>query len=82
MRCWIARSHSKTHLRIQLEPYTFAWPGWDIAESTISDEEYRRLCESGDDVELETLHQDCWLRATELVSSGLAEATGPRPDLR
>lgn len=82
MRCWLARSHSKTHIRIQLEPFDFAWPGWDIRESEVSDDEYRRLCESTDAVEIERLHQECWLRGGELISTGLAAASGPRPDLR
>ena len=80
MKCWVARSHSKTHIRIQLEPFTVTWPGWDLAESTISLGDPTRLVDSTDDVEIERLHQECWLRRTAPLAYGLQPA-GESPSL-
>jgi hypothetical protein len=63
VKCWVARSASKTHIRIQLEPFPFAWQGWDIREGTISQTDMRRLETTTDEVEMERLHQEAWARA-------------------
>lgn len=80
----MARSHSRTHIRVQLEPYPYAWAGWDIREGTISQADYRRLETTTDEVELERLHQEAWLRAAgprgRAVYHGL-EPAGERPSL-
>lgn len=85
MRCWVARSASKTHIRIQLEPFPFPWPGWDLREGTVSDADMARLVNSTDEVEIERLHQDTWARAViegSAVTFGPDASAGERPNLQ
>jgi hypothetical protein len=77
VKCWLARSASKTHIRIQLEPFDFAWPGWDLREGTISKVDYKALCESTDAVEIERLHQETWLRAVRRGHAVLDDLAPP-----
>lgn len=87
MKCWIARSHSGTHVRIQTEPFTFPWPGWDLREGTISQVDMKVLNESfgpDSEVERERIHQEAWFRSVRRgspVAFG-AEAVPDQPDLR
>jgi hypothetical protein len=86
VKVWIARSHSGTHFRLQLEdePFTAPWTGWDLRASTMSREDYDRLCRSTDEVEIERLHQECWRRAVTRgrpLAFGLLPAADPQ-DLR
>jgi hypothetical protein len=67
VRCWVARSASKTHVRIQFDPFEFPWPGWDLFEGTISQQDAKALeAFPIDPVELERLHQEAFLRAQRL----------------
>ena len=88
MKCWVARSHSKTHIRVQIEPFTHPWAGWDLREGTISQKDLHFLETSyGPDteVERERIHQEVWLRAAgprgRPIAFGNVQA-GPRQDLR
>lgn len=86
MKCWVARSHTKTHVRIQTEPFTHTWAGWDLRESTISQKDLRFLETSyGPDTEVdrERIHHEVWLRSFQPgrgkpIASGLMPAESAR----
>lgn len=86
MKCWVARSASKTHIRIQLEPFTHTWHGWDLRESTISQKDLQYLETAfGPDaaVDLERIHNEVWLRSFQpgrgrAVAHGLLPAESPQ----
>ncbi len=54
------RNAARTRIRIQLEPFPFAWPGWEHRTGDVAESDYRLLCASTDVVEIERLHQDMW----------------------
>lgn len=84
VKCWVARSGSGTHVRIQYEPFEFPWPGWELYEGTIEEADMAALMAYPiDPVDLERLHQEVFLRAREAgepITFGDVPA-GPRPDL-
>lgn len=76
MRCWIARSSSKTRFRIQPweEPFEGPWLTWEIRESEISQDDWNFLNEAfGPDiwVDLEQIHQEVWLAGRPVQIQGV-----------
>jgi hypothetical protein len=62
----MARNPAGTRFRIEVDghPGILEYHGWTLRQGTIDPDVYRALCESGDAVEIERLHQELWRSLT------------------
>ena len=66
MIIWAMQDEAMTRIRVQPEPLTRPFPGWERRMGSVPDELYEMAMTSADDVEIETAHQDMWALLTPI----------------